>query len=581
MTHDPRRPSAAESFDDDTIGKLVRETAADWTMPPVRLDAPAWRDRVRGARARRVAVVQGWFGRVGQAATAAVALTVAAALVAVILTGPPPAPGKSPEPSTGATPGATSGALPSPLPKLFVDGEVPEPTTLLVQVEPGDLARVDLTKGVLGRAVTGAQFGSGISVHEDGSIVCLCVTRAGSVDGMPTQAIITFKRFDEAGSLIASAPVDTISGVPDPRDVGKPYVDRPSHVLTSIGSSADGRYGFVGWSKRAPPVWQSGVLVVDLADGTVVSRLALPDEGTGDGDGRRVIDAPSVVGTTFFLRLLIARSWYEWSPVSSENPSYDFHSDAFAASFKGGDLTGAERLAAAADCGEVVTRGGVAGDSTWLGCQSGGGSTTVIRRLAGDGTKIDDVRVFGIGGIDADLTAVSPDGAYLYAWNPISATLTRVDLATGETTTAQGAAQAAVERGPLAAFGEWLAPTAAAKVWLLGGMAVSPDGSRVYALGIANPASEAGGSTGVYAFDGNAMASVGHWQPTADFVSLAVSPDGRFVYAAGLPGVDAKGNSMSQQSASITVFDASDGSPRLIAGALGRGNITFTSSVFD
>jgi len=41
MTQDPRRPSGPESFDDDTIGALVRETAGGWTMPDVSSPAGA------------------------------------------------------------------------------------------------------------------------------------------------------------------------------------------------------------------------------------------------------------------------------------------------------------------------------------------------------------------------------------------------------------------------------------------------------------------------------------------------------------------------------------------------------------
>jgi hypothetical protein len=586
MTRDPRI-TGGDPSDDAAIGQLVRDVAEGWTVPPVRLDAPGWRERVRSPRTRRIASLRGGLGRAGQAATAAIALTVAGALIAVIITRPPQQPGSSTEPSTGTTPGASAGANPSPLPKLFVDGEVPEPTGILVQVEPGDFARVDLAKGVVGSAVTGAQFGSGISVRKDGSIVCLCLTQFGSADGMPTDVSVDYRRFDEAGAMVASERIETITGAPDPRDAGTSVLDRPSHVLTSMGYSADGRYGFVGWSKRVPPIWQSGIIVVDLDDGTVAGNLALPDAGTGEGQARHLTDAPHVIGAGSGTQLLVARPWYDLEPVTSQNPSFKFDAEVFTATFGEGRWSNLTAVPDGAGCGENVTRGGtIAGGGTWIACERGGGSTTVIRRFDPNGSKVDDIQVLGIGGIggiDGDLTAVSPDGTSLFAWNPVAAVLTRVDLASGESTTAQGPTKAALERGPLAALGDWLAPTAAAKTFLLGGMVVSPDGSRVYALGIGNPASErdSGGSTGIYAFDAAAMTSLGRWQPTADFVSLAVSRDGRFVYAAGLPGVDASGKSQTQQAASITVFDASDGSLRLIAGALGRGTITFNSSVFD
>ena len=61
---------------------------------------------------------------------------------------------------------------------------------------------------------------------------------------------------------------------------------------------------------------------------------------------------------------------------------------------------------------------------------------------------------------------------------------------------------------------------------------------------------------------------LGHWQPTADFASIAVSADGRYLFAAAQGGVDASGRS-SPNRASITVFDTTDGSVDLIAGNLG------------
>lgn len=582
MTRDPRT-TTDDPRDDAAIGQLVRDVAEGWTMPPIRLDAPSWRERVRSPRARRVASVRGFLGRAGQAATAAVALTVAGALVAVLLTRPPSLPGKSAEPSTGTTPGASPAVNASPLPKLFVDGEVPAPTGLVVRLEQGNFAVVDLAKGAIGSAMTDASYGSTVTVRADGTVVCLCLVEARPVDFMPTEATVSLLRFDASGEQLSDKPIETFTGTPDPRDTGVVVPERPPHVLTKLGFSADGRYGFVGWSKRVAPAWQSGVLVVDLDDGAIVSRLDLPDERTGEGDARRVIDAPMVVGNAPFLRVLISRSWYGWHPVTSENATYDVGSETFAAGFKGGDLTGAASLAGAADCGEVVVRGGIAGGGSWIACQRGGGSVTVIRRLGPDGSQLEDVQVLGIGGLDGDLTAVSPDDAFLFAWNPVSATLTRVDLSTGETATGQGPVVTAMERSPLSALGAWLAPTVAAKSFLRGGMVISPDGSRVYALGIENPASEqfSGGSTGVYAFDASSMANLGQWPPTADFVSLAMSADGRFVYAAGLPGVTASGTELSSQPASITVFDARDGTLRLIAGALGRDVITFGATVFD
>jgi hypothetical protein len=86
------------------------------------------------------------------------------------------------------------------------------------------------------------------------------------------------------------------------------------------------------------------------------------------------------------------------------------------------------------------------------------------------------------------------------------------------------------------------------------------------------------GSAGVFVFDATSLAPIGHWAPTADFVSIAISRDGRSVYAAGAPDTGADGRDTGQPS-SITVFDAADGTVRLVAGQLGQSTLTFPSSL--
>jgi hypothetical protein len=107
-------------------------------------------------------------------------------------------------------------------------------------------------------------------------------------------------------------------------------------------------------------------------------------------------------------------------------------------------------------------------------------------------------------------------------------------------------------------------------------MALSPDGKTLYALGI-DGSIESARPAGIYAFDvsGDSLALRGLWEPTADFISIAVSEDGAFVYAAGMGGVDASGTGNPAYKASVTVFDASDGSIRLIAGQLAGDELLF------
>jgi DNA-binding beta-propeller fold protein YncE len=209
----------------------------------------------------------------------------------------------------------------------------------------------------------------------------------------------------------------------------------------------------------------------------------------------------------------------------------------------------------------------------------------VLRRIDRDGRLLNDITVSRGGQISGDTTAMSADGRSLYAWDPIKAQLSRIDLATGEKTVGPAAATAATgdAGGPLAAFGAWLAPSVAAKSFLQSAVVVSPDGRRVYALGVTNGATERemSGSSGVYAFDAASLDLVGHWDPTADFVSMALSPDGRFLYAAGAPGIDAAGRVLVNQASSITVYEAATGERRLIAGQLGRLMLFFARPVLD
>ena len=571
------RDSRPTGYDDATIEQLVRDVAGEWSMPPVRLDAPGWRERVRSSRTRRLAAAGGWFGRLGQAATAAIALTVVAALVAVLITRPLE-PGKSPEP-TGNRPSASAGAQATPLPKIFVPGEAPDPAVVVMRNERGDFARVDLVNGTINGPLTGKSSFSQLRVAEDGSMLCLCVAESGSIGGQPTDISVSLERYDVRGKLAGSTPIEQFSGEPDPRDASIFIPERPAHVLTHVAFSDDGRYGFVGWSFRAHPMWHSGIVVVDLSNGSIASRLALPDATDGEDDTRRVVDAPRIVGTIAGDTVLIARGWYQWTPPASQQAMYTSENDVFKAAFGAGMLADAVAVPNASDCGAAVVRAGPLPDAGfWLACTAGGSQLTVLRRLAADGSLLPDVRVSGSAGVETDPTAVTADGSTLYVWDPQTTVLSRVDIAKGEKTSGKGIA--AVDPGPLAALGNWLAPAAAAKSWLQGGLAVSPDGTRVYAIGVKEGVGESdtAGSTGVFVFDAATLEPITTWQPTADYVSIAVSADGRFVYAAGLPSVDAAGRHKLAQQASVTVFDAADGSIRLIAGQLGGDALSFLST---
>ena len=401
--------------------------------------------------------------------------------------------------------------------------------------------------------------------------MCLCLSESGSEGGSPTKATVRLDHLEADGSVINSWDVATLEGHADPRDAGRIPTDRPPNVATAMSFSEGDAFGFVGWSRRADTRWESGVLVVDLVTGSVVSDVSLPSDTSGEGTARRVVEAPRVVSSTGEDELVIGRSWYEFAPT------YSFGTEAFRASFTSGSVGEPAAVPGMADCGDTVRFGGQLADGgTWVVCTRGGAFEATLRRVAGDGSTLPDVRVSGEMGIEGDATALSRDRSAVFAWDPASATLTRIEIATGDKTSGEGLT-ARLDAGPLAALGRWLAPVAAAKSMLRSSVVVSRDGSRVYAIGVKdsleNP--DIKGSAGVFVFDAATLQLVDIYQPTADFVSLAASFDGRFVYATGLPGFDARGRRDLDQGASITVFDTSDGSTRLIAGQLGSGRLTF------
>jgi hypothetical protein len=163
----------------------------------------------------------------------------------------------------------------------------------------------------------------------------------------------------------------------------------------------------------------------------------------------------------------------------------------------------------------------------------------------------------------------------LFVWSPEGRTMIRFDLGTGEVITSRGTAFSGPDslEGQLAALGRSIghriAPAAVAKTFLFPGLVASPDGRRIFAIGVGGPDGE-GGSTGIDAFDGATLDPVGHWAPTANFTSIAINADGTAVYASAPGGIAADGSGAPDDAASITVFDSASGQVRLLAGQIGQ-----------
>jgi dipeptidyl aminopeptidase/acylaminoacyl peptidase len=202
-------------------------------------------------------------------------------------------------------------------------------------------------------------------------------------------------------------------------------------------------------------------------------------------------------------------------------------------------------------------------------CWSRGASSTLLRVAGLDGRSIRDAwpaeSGFGSGWGEP---LIAPGGR-VYLWDPQAARLGRLDPDSGAFDVSD-----AFGKGTAAAAGwltllDWIAPSVQAKILLQPALALSPDGSTLYALG--STFGDGGGpgwSTGIYVVDPETLALRARWAPTADYSSITVSSDGRYVVLAGAPGG-------AETEASMTVLDAGSGDVRAFAPGLGRDWLVF------
>ncbi len=588
MTREPDRPAdSPDPLDDDQLAALVRAGVEDWRLPPQRLDQPTWRDRVgaRGSGRRR-----GWFARLAGPLGAAVLATVLVAFAAVWLTSPrssvpigaasPTAAGGSPasgaaSPSgTGSTPSTSGPPHPasSGLPVLQVNGALPDPSRVMVRSD-ATYRLVDLATGMMGPASVGTYAGpQTMLARPSGGWACVCTDWTASIGGSGLS--VTFEPVAADGTRGKPVTLRTVRGESDP---SLSTSDQPQLVDVAVSGSPDGRHAFVGWSARhGANGWTAGIDVVDLGSGAVVDSVPLTvGQPSGAANRTAIRVAPKVSLSPSGDEALVSSFWYVDSP-SATPPSGTDH---WVGSFSSGTLgaLSAAGSTAGETCGEADS-GPIDASTYYVLCVTGAGPLAVERHRT-DGTRIDTTAVPGTSSGLEQSSLVLRQRDRLFIWDPVAARLARFDLRTATMDSAAGTALAPPRSGsPLDAIaalgrqlGRWMAPPVAAKIFLEPALVASPDGGRIYGLAVEAPIGESGGaSRGVYVFDASSLAPVGHWAPTADLVSLAISPDGQFVYAAGQAGVDATGAAAPFQ-ASITVYATSDGSVRLIAGALGDG----------
>lgn len=580
---DPREAPPG-SPDDAQLGALVRAVADDWRRPPQRLGQPTWRDRVQADQGASGSGGRRWFGRLAGAGMLAVVATVVLSLTAVYLTGPranqggigasaSPSDGSAPSRSPGAT---ASPAAASPLPALEINGALPSVTNVLMQVNDTHRS-VDLATGTMQPDFTFRCGNPGkVLPRPGGGWVCVWITYLLSGSGSPSGLDIYLQAVDADGAAEGPVFVRTVTS-----EVAV-ATDDVMQVDGHVDASPDGRFAYIGSTHRTTTGWSAVIDRVDLASLQTVDTIAVPGvDHSADAAGRSWVGlAPSISILPDSDVFLISSDWWVDDPSTSTPP---YGTDRWSGTFDE-SMPAAIPAAEPTDegCGEL-DRGLIDDASFFVVCYTPSGNLRVDRHELG-GSTMDRTDVGRSTGFGAQSMRV---GSYLFLWDPQAHALVRYDLRTAETDRIEVPATGGVE-GPLdsigalgRAVGHWLAPTAVAKVQLQPALAISPDGTTLYALGVEG-AIESSGSTGIYAFDisGDSLSLKGHWDPTADFNSLAVSPDGAFVYAAGLAGVDAQGHAAPYLQASVTVFDAADGSIRLIAGQLGAGNqLMFVESV--
>ena len=397
----------------------------------------------------------------------------------------------------------------------------------------------------------------------------------GSGPRLPTHIDVTLALVGPTGLRESETPVRQLDGRADP---GLPSQAQEQLVDAYATVSRDGRFAFLGWAVREGTAgWQLGVDVIDVAAGRVVdfdrcTEAPIRDSRGPADDPARSPCRPGSIGRDCARVRLLVRQRSDLNPPPSGV-------DHWSASFDGATVSGLSPAGSTSGDACVETASGVVDASMWWVLCSNPDGRLRFDRFDRNGATIGSTDLPVSDGLPA--AQLDSRGEDLFVWGPVGRTLTRIDVATGLVSTVTAAAAAATN-DPLTdlatALGRWIAPTARAKVMLDPALAISPDGTRIYALGVDMHSGETVSSLGIFVFDTTTMAQVGHWQPAADLTSIALSADGAWLYAAGQPLFDAAGNA-SLDAASITVYSTADGRVSLTAGHLGNDPISFPGPV--
>jgi hypothetical protein len=513
--------------------------------------------------------------RVGHSALLALVLTIGLALFAAYAgpygrqeAGPRSSPARTGVGGARAVPVVPTRPPPPPspsaLPALRVFGE---PIQERLLVDAAGLRLLDLGTGTLGPVLADTRWPSQL-IRTASGFICVCVTTASLADG--EMVSLRAQVLDRSGRADRPKMIGSFRGYDDP--ALKP--DEQGNSIAIGGAVSDDESTlFLGLAQRNRDSWRRSVLVVDLRTGAVgqrveLDRLLLP-KGEASSDPTFAF-SPEIVLSPSGRRAVVSAEGsgaYGTQGVKRWRVSIAGTRLESLSPLRGGSGT------LPASC----SIGGYIDEETYYSLCGWGGDLRLIRARL-DGSVLKEQSIEGMetpGGFVAQVVDMSTKRLYL--WNTSSRAVARLDLARGAldrlVTLPEGktGSRRVDLLGTLVArLSNWVAPAAMAKMLIEPALALSPDGTRLYALGMSIPESDPGRgrSTGVYVVDTESLSLLDRWAPTTDLMSLAVSPDGRYVYAAGMAGVDSSGQETSWP-ASLTAYDRETGVVRLIAGDLG------------
>jgi hypothetical protein len=466
--------------------------------------------------------------------------------------------------------------LATPLPRLEVYGtELPTERRIVY----GDGQQIlDLGTGTLrsfGRQYEDLVWTAG------NELVCVCLIRSSTTSPAPQ---LRFLRFDLTGAPIFSRDLVSLEDV-----VAVPEMSEGFNITAGF-DAARGRLVVVDVVRR-PPNWVVELHVVDPETGELLDSIVV-DTFPVELENPRPSASPGTDGGT---PRGTPDGVYAWASAVALAPDGGtafvtvVRSDVRGDQWTGRNLEWLVRIVddRAGDPTPLPPDASLAPDRWCIGrptfvdadlvvqvcaapSQTFETSFWSVRRVTRGGTSLGDVPIGAAQSDGPPAASVAVDRARraVYLWDPFRHLVTRVDVDDGR-----------VHEGVVA---ESMLPgdrVSLSRGWIGvdPGLVASPDGSRLYALGLAaGLLSDVSPSTGIWVFDAETLALLDHWEPRALLTSLAVSADGRFVYAVGAAEHDADGHRNPRWQASVTVYDATTGETAVLYGAIGEGQwLTF------